>query len=326
MTAITPTAITGAEYADLVDGAFVDERLVGDGATHIVVVDSDDPALPAPGSLPLVVVAHGARSGDPGPAWADVVLAESDLADVTSRVLSHPLAATSLAVHMRTVGHVAPASGLALESAVYSTLQAGPEFARWRADATHRPVDDVGPTVLSERSDDTLVVTLHRPHRHNAISRRLRDDLVDALRPALADDSIRGVVLRGDGPSFCSGGDLGEFGERPDPATAHVIRLARSPARMLLAVGPRTTARIHGTTAGGGIELAAFARHVEAHRDTAIALPELDLGLIPGAGGTVSITRRVGRQRAMALAITCRAIDTDVALLWGLIDSVAAPP
>ena len=59
---------------------------------------------------------------------------------------------------------------------------------------------------------------------------KLRDELYAALTIAIVDDSIREVVVDGNGPSFCSGGDLGEFGSRPDPVTAHVTRLARSPA------------------------------------------------------------------------------------------------
>ena len=114
---------------------------------------------------------------------------------------------------------------------------------------------------------------------------------------------------RGNGPSFCSGGDLDEFGTRPDPATAHVTRLARSPARLIYRLRTRITVQLHGAAFGGGIEMAAFADIVEAHPDTRIALPEVGLGLIPGAGGTVSVTSRIGRQRTAALALSGREID-----------------
>ncbi len=131
------------------------------------------------------------------------------------------------------------------------------------------------------------------------------------------------VVLRGNGPSFCSGGDLDEFGIRPDPATAHITRLACSPARLVHHLGQRIEAHIHGSTLGGGIEIAAFASHVVAHPDTVVALPEIGLGLIPGAGGTVSLTRRMGRQRAAALGLTGRTIDAATAQDWGLVDEIA---
>ena len=68
--------------------------------------------------------------------------------------------------------------------------------------------------------------------------------------------------------------------------------------------------------------MAAFARRVVADESTIIGLPEIELGLIPGAGGTVSLTRRIGRQRAAALALTARRIDAPTALAWGLVDRV----
>ena len=74
-------------------------------------------------------------------------------------------------------------------------------------------------------------MTLNRPRRHNAVTSALRDGLAEALTLALVDTSIVTVRLRGAGASFCSGGDLDEFGSFPDPATAHVTRLTRSPAR-----------------------------------------------------------------------------------------------
>jgi len=177
--------------------------------------------------------------------------------------------------------------------------------------------------VRVEREGARLDVVLDRPHRHNAISTQLRDELYAALSIAIVDDSISSVVLRGDGPSFCSGGDLGEFGGRLDPATAHVTRLACSPARLIHQLGDRLECHIHGSTLGGGIEMAAFASHVVARPDTLMALPEIGLGLIPGAGGTVSLTRRIGRQRTAALGLTGRTIDTATAIRWGLVDELS---
>ena len=317
--------LSAREYAAFITDAFIDEQLVGAGSTTVVVVDATDPDLPQPGSLPVVVLALGDRFGADGPEWADAVVGPQDLDEVLTVIRAAPLAATTLVTLLRALTSVSIDHGLALESAAYSTLQAGPEFRTWRESTPAEPVDDDGPTVLISRNDSELVVTLHRPQRHNAISTRLRDDLSDALRLALVDDSILSVVLRGDGPSFCSGGDLAEFGARVDPATAHSVRLTRSPARQLHRLASRTTAFVHGATLGGGLELAAFAGRVVAHPDTSLGLPELFLGLIPGAGGTVSITRRIGRQRAALLALSCRRIDVSIALEWGLIDEVDAP-
>lgn len=73
---------------------------------------------------------------------------------------------------------------------------------------------------------------------------------------------------------------------------------------------------------GGGIEMAAFATRVVAHPNTLIALPEIGLGLLPGAGGTVGLCARIGRQRTAALALTARPIDARMAQRWGLVDDV----
>ena len=128
--------------------------------------------------------------------------------------------------------------------------------------------------------------------------------------------------LSGNGPSFCSGGDLGEFGSFPDPATAHVTRLTRSPARLAHLLADRLHVHLHGACMGAGIEVPAFARHVTAAPDTRIALPEVALGLVPGAGGTVSIPRRIGRHRTAALALSGSTIDAATALAWGLVDEI----
>ena len=315
--------LTAPEYDRWITSPFLDGEL-GPNGTALVIVHGRPERIPSPGSLPMVVCAVGDEFGGYGPLAADVVVSERDLDDLTARVASAPIAAVTLATLLRAVPHVGPDVALALESAAYSTLQAGPEFATWRSvHPVGTPPADDGPTVSVGRDGDVLRIVLDRPARHNAISARLRDDLYEALALAVADDTIRRVELRGNGPSFCSGGDLAEFGSRPDPATAHTTRLARSPARLLHLLGERVVAHVHGATLGGGAELAAFCGRVVAAPGTRFALPEIGLGLIPGAGGTVSLTRRIGRQRTAALGLTGRAIDAGTALAWGLVDDVS---
>jgi enoyl-CoA hydratase/carnithine racemase len=83
-------------------------------------------------------------------------------------------------------------------------------------------------------------------------------------------------------------------------------------------------AHLHGACMGAGIELAAFARRVVAAADAAIGLPEVTLGLIPGAGGTISLPRRIGRHRTALLALSGKNVDAATALEWGLVDEVRA--
>lgn len=213
--------------------------------------------------------------------------------------------------------------GLEAESLVYSHLQAGPEFQAWRARTARVDRPSTGPAVLVERVHNELRITLNRPDRRNALNVQMRDEWLDALAVAEADPELS-VVIRGNGPSFCAGGDLDEFGTFPSPEEAHTIRLQRSIGRAIHAIRGRVTCVMHGACYGSGIELPAFASRVVAAPDTRIALPELSLGLIPGAGGTVSITNRIGKERMRELTLTQRVIDADTALAWGLIDEITS--
>lgn len=324
---ISHLELNSDEYDTFVRSPYVDDEIAGADGVHLVIVRGGTPVT-TPGSLPVIVCWVGDEFGGQGPANADLVVGEEELSLVIDAVARTPLAARTLAVHLRAVEDTPVDVGLSLESTAYSMLQAGPEFAAWRSawNASHAAASSSAEerTVVVDRRDNRLEITLDRPHRHNSITAQVRDELHLALAVGLLDDSIDEILLCGNGPSFCSGGDLREFGSRPDPATAHMTRLARSPARSIDRLRERTSVFIHGATMGGGIELAAFAGRVVAHPDTIIALPEIGLGLIPGAGGTVSMTRRIGRQRTAALALTGTRIGADLALRWGLVDHIEA--
>jgi len=101
------------------------------------------------------------------------------------------------------------------------------------------------------------------------------------------------------------------------------IRLQRSAGRAIHELGERVTAFIHGHCAGSGIELPAFAHRVVADPSLQASLPEVAMGLIPGAGGTASLPARIGRHRTALLALAGSAIDAPTALAWGLVDEIA---
>jgi len=310
------------EYQRFIGSAFLTGHLSDSPPLRLVIVHEPTDVLTSPGSHPFVLCVVGDAFGGAGPVGADLVVSRDDLDAVRQTVAKAPITAISLALHLRVVEGLEPELGLAAESAVYSMTQSGEEFAAWRSEA-HQVIDpSTAPRLTMARTGGDLDIVLDRPERHNAIDARMRDELCDALTLAVADDSIEHVRLAGNGPSFCSGGDLGEFGSRSDPAGAHTIRLTNSPARLMHRLAHRTTVHIHGATLGGGIEMAAFAHRVIASADTVVGLPEVGLGLIPGAGGTVSMTRRIGRQRTAALALTGRTITARTALEWGLVDEV----
>ena len=150
----------------------------------------------------------------------------------------------------------------------------------------------------------------------------MRDHLVKALRAANPAPPPGGIILNGAGEAFCSGGDLNEFGTTPDSATAHIVRSLRSTAWEMHLLRDHIRVNLHGACVGAGIELPAFTANITSTPDAFFWLPEVRLGLVPGAGGTVSLPRRIGRHRTAWLALTNRHLDPPTAKKWGLIDAI----
>jgi enoyl-CoA hydratase/carnithine racemase len=325
------------------DSRIFDELSVAHSSDRLPVVVVDFNASPtqdrhgftraaeALATLPCVVI--GVHDDDPAGVAdvCDMVLTAAEFSlyepELRSSIGANPLAAVALALLLRGSESRTIAQGLVAESTVYSLLQSGPEFTQWlgaRAAALpENPDVRTGPAVLADRAGDTLHLTLNRPRRHNAFSRAVRDALAEGLGMVDDDPSIRAITLDGAGPSFCSGGDLTEFGTFPTPVMSHFTRLTRSPARLLSNHRDMATVKIHGACYGAGIELPAFAGHVVADPASRIRLPEIGLGLIPGAGGTVSLPRRIGRSRTALLALSQTVLSAGTALDWGLVDEIA---
>jgi hypothetical protein len=280
-------------------------------------------AAGSPVDAPGLDVLLTTRPSPPAP-WVQVIDLPGAVGHLTAATEAHPQASVVLAQLLRHGRGAEPIEAdLLLESLAYSTLQAGPEHDAWLRSRPPRPprTADADPPVLIERRGDVLSITLHRPHVRNAYNAAMRDALCDAL----SSTQSRQIHLRGAGPAFCSGGDLDEFGTRPDPATAHLVRTTRSAARLLATIGDRVTAHLHGACVGAGIELPALAGRVVAAPDTMIRLPEVAMGLIPGAGGTATLPRRIGAPRTAWLALTGAWLDAATAHHWGLVDEITPP-
>jgi enoyl-CoA hydratase len=213
---------------------------------------------------------------------------------------------------------------LQAESMTYGLLQGSAEYAAWLATRVAPLQPAPAGRVVIERRDSVLHVLIDRPEARNAINRQLRDELVEAFTLAALDADILSIRLRAQGPTFSVGGDLEEFGTTRDPATAHLIRVRTLPAVALAPSATKLNVHIQGACVGAGVEIAAFGVRVTATPDAWFQLPELAMGLIPGAGGCVSVPRRIGRQRAALMMLSGRRINAATARNWGLVDAVCA--
>jgi enoyl-CoA hydratase/carnithine racemase len=343
-----PGTLSASDALALVEGGLAPEAIgpLSDRPMLAVAVD-DDPMLAALAevvrSLPCVTVGVARAGADlSAPPDFDILLAEvvaperpwvgcadidQVLALVSSAVGESSAPAIALAQLLRFSAGISMTDALVSESFVYSMLQSGPIHRQWidrRGPVPHR--DQSEPAVLAQRQSSSLLLTLNRPQVRNAYDARMRDELVVMLQLAESDPTITSITLTGAGPSFCSGGDLSEFGSVPDTVSAHVIRTTRSAGPWLARCKSRTTAVVHGACVGAGTELPAFVAQVVARPDATFQLPEVPMGLIPGAGGTVSLPRRIGRQRTAFMAITGSTIDAETALAWHLVDRIEPAP
>ena len=305
-----------------------------DQRTYLAVQLDAEPELEAKDSARLIdwlaqqpVPVIGVGSREPTRlASAMDLLADSaeDLQRLTAAIRRWPQASAMLVQVLRANARLGVADGLAVESMAYAALQGGAEFARWLAGRKRlRPSRGRREDILMlDRRDDRLRVVLDCPENRNALSTAMRDALTDAFRLVVQDASITRVDVSARGPCFSAGGDLTEFGTMTDLATAHRTRMTHMPARYLAACRDRCAFHVHGACIGAGIELPAFAARLIAKPDARFRLPEVSMGLIPGAGGCVSIPRRIGSQRTARMAILGDEVDAEQALAWGLIDAI----
>lgn len=234
---------------------------------------------------------------------------------------ANPGAAAVLVDLLRVIEGVSLGQALVAESLAYGLLQGGPEHARWLAARRAVPAGPPGEIRL-KRVGPILTIVIDRPESLNAIDRKMRDELYEAFTVAALDREIERVELRSMGRAFCVGADLSEFGTTRDPVEAHMIRMRTLPALAIIGCRERLHAHVQGACIGAGLEMAAFAHRLTASANAWFQLPEISMGLIPGAGGCVSVSRRIGRERAEAFILSGRRVRAREALEWGLIDAI----
>ncbi len=244
------------------------------------------------------------------------------VAGVVAGIERNPAAAAALVDLLRAIDGLDGHEALTRESRRMAMLQGGVEHLAWLAARRPAPAARPPGTVRIERHDAILDIVTDRPWALNAIDRAMRDGLREAFTVAALDADIASVRWRARGRAFGIGADLAEFGTTRDPATAHDIRMRTLPALSLLRCADRVIVHVQGACVGAALEMAAFAGHIVAGRDAWFQLPELAMGIIPGAGGCVSLPRRIGRRRAALMMLSGRRIGAETALRWGLIDAI----
>ncbi|MBN9595799.1 MAG: enoyl-CoA hydratase/isomerase family protein [Afipia sp.] len=169
--------------------------------------------------------------------------------------------------------------------------------------------------VKVERHDAVAIVTVNSPPV-NALSAAVRKGIADGVKSAQADDSVKAIVIACAGRTFIAGADITEFGKPPQSPSLHeVIEVIENSSKPVIAA-------IHGTALGGGLELALGAHFRVATKDAKLGLPEVKLGLLPGAGGTQRLPRAVGPEMAVTMIVGGNPISAAEALKNGLIEEI----
>lgn len=171
------------------------------------------------------------------------------------------------------------------------------------------------PVSLS-REDGIAVITIDNPPV-NALSHGVRQALFEAVQSIAADAAIKGVILACAGKTFVAGADISEFGKPPQPP------MLRDVIGAIEALAKPVVAAIHGTALGGGLELALGCHYRVMNSKALVGLPEVTLGIIPGAGGTQRLPRLIGMAAAIDIITSGRRVDAAESLKLGIVDAVA---
>jgi enoyl-CoA hydratase/carnithine racemase len=178
-------------------------------------------------------------------------------------------------------------------------------------------------TIIFEKNEGVAYITLNRPQALNAYSVQMRDDLYEVLSAIKIDNEVRVAVFKGSGDkAFCAGADLKEFLTAPSIVKARRIRIVRDLWGLFLKVPQPIVAALHGYVLGSGMEIALFCDLRIASHDVIFGLPEMELGIIPGAGGTQTLPRVIGLGNSLDMLLTGRRLDGKEALDRGLVNQL----
>ena len=180
--------------------------------------------------------------------------------------------------------------------------------------------------VVTETSDRILTVTINRPDKLNALNAEVLDGLDAAFAAAKGNPDVGAVVLTGAGEkAFVAGADISGFRALTPASARDFAKRGQATFDRIESLGKPVIAAVNGFALGGGCELALAATFRYASRNAKLGQPEVNLGLLPGYGGSQRLPRLVGRGRALELLLTGDAISADEAFRIGLVNRVVEP-
>ncbi len=181
-------------------------------------------------------------------------------------------------------------------------------------------------TVLTEIADRVLTVTISRPEKLNALNTEVMDELAAAFEAARDDDAIGGVILTGAGEkAFVAGADITTFRTFTPVSARAFARRGQAILDAIETLGKPVIAAVNGFALGGGCEVALACTLRFASKNAKFGQPEVNLGLIPGYGGSQRLSRLVGKGRAFEILLTGDMISADEAYRIGLVNRVVEP-
>lgn len=176
-------------------------------------------------------------------------------------------------------------------------------------------------SIVTRIEDYVGVISLNRPSRHNAMTDESQALLLSAIQDFSDDPSVRAIVLRGEGKSFCSGRDTRVLGQRqPGDSDYTFVQRAQRIAHAILDCPKPIIAAVKGVAIGGGFEFALASDMRVIGHSAKMSLPEVIYGLLPDMGGTQTLTSLVGRARAKYLIMSGDSISAEQAHQWGIAD------
>lgn len=174
--------------------------------------------------------------------------------------------------------------------------------------------------ILITKHDGYAIVQFNRPDVLNALNIKLMEELVDSLEALDKDDEVRAIILTGNDKAFAAGADIKEMAD--SSAIEMLIRDQFARWDRIRKIKKPLIAAVSGFALGGGCELSMTCDIIIASETAKFGQPEINIGVMPGAGGTQRLTRAVGKYKAMEMVLTGRTITAEEAMRWGLVNKV----